>query len=85
MSTVTDAAKWVGIGAAAGGAIGGVGSAINGLSVPAGVLGGAVGGAALTALGGLGVAIFSPKNREEALEVTGISVGALLAARLLGA
>lgn len=84
MSTVMDAAKWVGYGAAGGAAIGTVGAAVNGLNVPMGAISGAAGGAGLAALAGLGVAIFSSKHREEALEVTGIGVGALLAARLLG-
>jgi hypothetical protein len=84
MSDVTsEALGVVGLGLAIGGGLGAVGGAVNHLPVAQSAVAGAAGGAALTALGGLIWAIFSKANRDEALEVAGLGLGATIVAQLL--
>lgn len=71
---VSSALAWLG-----GAAI--IGAGIGALSLPTdrarGALGGAESGLALVGIGGLVVAIFSPKSREAGLATAGIGLGGL--------
>lgn len=84
MSTTTNAAKVVGIGAGIGAALGVVGAAArNDNAFGTAALGGAVGGAGLVTIGGLVVALFSSADRDEALQAAGIGLGACVLGGLL--
>lgn len=82
-STTGSALRVVAWGAGAGGVIGGTSAAVNGAAVLPGVFAGAALGSALTALGGLGWAIFSSKSRDEALQVAGLGLAGTIVAQLL--
>jgi len=80
---IPTALSYLGIAAAAGGALGGVGGA---LKTPTDLLGGAVAGASLgvgvTALGGFIVGLVSAPNRNAGFATAGIGWGALILANL---
>jgi hypothetical protein len=78
-SAIGGALGYLGLGAAAGGALGAVGGAI---SKPPDILGGAVAGGSVgvgaTALGGFVVGLVSTKNRNVGFAAAGIGLGALI-------
>ena len=85
MSTVSDAARVVAISSGIGAGLGVVGAAArNDNAFGSAASAGAIGGAGLVTLGGLIWAVFSEKDREEALEASAIGLGACIVAGLLG-